>query len=504
MNIRWKEWIIIAGWILCSFMLLMPTLTGNMTTLLSAIVVMGFISLVIMDKCPAYLAFGILAPFGVSLWIVTQVPTIALVLLLCMIAISLRATVQRHGVRYMGRLEPLAMIFFLYLLVRYACDPVLPGYAIGVSNDITGFRSWFNCFINMIIFLCLGFAVTSLDDVQSLFRWLALFSLLFTIVFIGLMFAPGYELSAILKSMGIFVSTFSNGWRRFVFLPSMGTFLIMASLLPFLFHATSVQRRFYVVAGFAAIIAGGGRGSALFLLIIVGITLMLKRRLWAMASLCSAVVGLAVMANAMIGQWSASTETPWVRVMGAFSPGLSTDIGAMGTMEWRYIRWNRAIEDIKQHPWVGMGYGGIKDYFGAVSDITETSPDLDVERDVAIGATHNGYISLARNMGIPITVLFVVILIRRIRFHWRKARQVGHPDVLGEANIFLCAYLAGLMGVMIVSGDIMSPTIWVFLTLSFVVERLDSARNSSPSCCDLNKDGSVPVQIGVSPNARFS
>jgi O-antigen ligase len=410
---------------------------------------------------------------------VTQIPTIALVLMICIASIFMRASIITRALPYRGRLDPLVMIFFLYLIIRYASDPVLPGYALGISNDVTGFRSWLNHLIGLILFLSFGFLITSVEAVQKLFRWLVLFSLVFTILFLGLMFVPGQELSSILGKMGIFVTMFGNGWRRFVFLPAMGTFLITASLLPNLFLTTPFQRRLFTVIGILAVVAGGGRGSVLTLLLTVGIILILKKRSLAFGALVAAVIGLTIIANTLVGHWSTKTVTPIVRIMGSFSPALSTEIGAMGTMEWRYIRWKRAMEDIRQHPWVGMGYGGVKNYFGVLSDFQETSPDLDVERDVAIGATHNGFISAARNLGIPFTLLFAIIGLWRAYVHWRKLKPHHPAGLLPEAHIFLCSYLAVMVLGMTIGGDITLTVNWLFIALSFVVESLDSGLSSA-------------------------
>lgn len=498
MNVRWKEWLVIACGLVVTLVLLRFSLEGDRTILLYAIGVVGLISLIIRANCPACLAFGLLAPFSLPVAMVKQVPTLALVLILCIVAIGLRSVVQRRGIPYMGRLNSLIMIFYLYLCIRYACDPVLPGYSIGISNDITGFRSWFDHLIGLIAILSMGFIVTSNEDVQNLFHWISMFSLMFVAVFIGLMFVPSKELSAILESMRIFVTSFDNGWRRFVFLPGMGIFLIMAAMLTSLFRTPLGLRVFFIAAGLIAVVAGGGRGSVLSLVVMISIIWMIEKRYWALIFMFASVMTLAVMANAMVGYGQGRIVTPLVRVMGAFSSKLSTEIGAMETMEWRYARWNRAIEDIKQNPWGGMGYGGVKDYFGMLSDIQETSPDLAVERDVATGSTHNGYIASARNLGIPITILFVVIILLRIHVHWRHARKRALSDVLTEAHKFLCSYLVVTLLIMTVGGEVTSPTIWVFVALSFIVERLD-AELSATSGQALSKDGVAYVPALASP-----
>jgi len=299
------------------------------------------------------------------------------------------------------------------------------------------------------------------------------------------------------------VVKFGNGWRRFVFLPYMGIFMVMAYFLPALFRTTPGQGRLLVTLGLVAIIAGGNRASVYSILIMLVLMWVIRRKFLALGAMSAAVIGMILLSNVVLQKGWVDSETPWSRVLSAVSPKMAVEIGVMDPVEWRLIRWKRAIEDIKQHPWVGTGYGGLKGYFRMLSDIQETSADLDVDRDLATGSTHNGYLSAARNLGIPITVLFVLIVVVRMRVHWCKANPRSHPDaVLSEAHIFLCAYLAMILAVMMTGAEIRVPSLWVFIVLSIIVERLDSAHSSS-SCRDLNKDGAVPVQIGVLPNARF-
>lgn len=473
MNMRWKEWVIIISGLTATLMLLNTALSGQWTILLHAVWVVGLISLIVWGKYPAYLAFGILAPFGATLFGVIQIPTIALALTVCIASVGMRASIKAEGQPYLGRLDPLIIVYTSYLIIRYLSDPVLPGYALGLSNDVTGFRSWLNHLIGLALFFSLGFMIVTGRDLRAFFRWLVVFSIVFAVVFMGIMSVPGQALTSMLSKVGIFTASFDNGWRRFVFLPIMGTFLITAAMLPALFNSTPFKRHFYMGLGILAVIAGGGRGAVLTLLIIVGVILLLQRRRWLLGLLVAIIVGLSITADTMAEYWGNKTVTPIIRVMGSFSPALSTEIGAMATMEWRYVRWKRAIEDIKQHPWFGMGYGGVKGYFSALSDIQDPSAELSVELDVATGGTHNGYLSAARNLGIPITVLFVIIGIKRVFVHWHRIRQLKRNTILAEAHIYVCAYIIMMLIGMGIGGDITLASNWMFLALSFIVERLD-------------------------------
>jgi O-antigen ligase len=344
--------------------------------------------------------------------------------------------------------------------------------------------------------LTLGFLITTREDVQKLYSWLAIFSVIIAIVFIPLMFIPGQWLSDVLKEMGVFVTKFGNGWRRFVFLPTMGHFMMMAYWFPTLFRVTPLQARVLFGFGMVAVIAGGGRGAFFSVLIIFVVLSILRRKYLALCVMMLAFGGVILLSNALVQRGYGSSETPWIRVLSAVNPAMAHNIGVDDPIEWRIMRWKRAVEDIKLAPWIGMGYGGISGYFRMLSDVTATSRDLDLERDVATGTTHNGYISLARNLGIPITVLFIIIVLRRMWVHWRQGRRRDHPDkVFLEAHIFFCSYFAMMLAVMMTGAEIRTPVYWAFIALSFIIERLD--KESGQSMQTLSRDVTAQNPIAV-------
>jgi len=473
MNERWKEWLVIASGLAGTLMLLNAAVSGSWTPLLFTGFTILLVVLVVKANGPAYLAFGTLAPFGISLGIIQQVPALGLALMISVCGICLKTIIQGKSAPRLGRADWMIVLFYLYLLIRYCVDPVFPGKALGLSEDITGFRSWLDHLLSLIIYLFLGYCIATRADVLKLFRWLLVFAVIFAVIFLTIMFIPGMALSQFLANMGITPGEFDNGWRRFVFLPTMGLFMLMAYMLPTLFGTTPVQGRFLLVLGLIATIAGGNRGSTLALLVMMIVVWMLRKRRLAVAVLCACIAGLIMTVNMLHEQGWIRGGTPLDRVLSVFSPGISTEIGVMGTMEWRVMRWKRAMEDIKEHPWFGMGYGGLRGYFRLLSDVGNADAALEVERDVATGSTHNGYVSSARALGIPITLLFVVIMARRIMMHRRLAALHRlHDRELFEVHAFLCAYLIAMLCILMVGAEIRTPSVWLFIVLGLLVERL--------------------------------
>jgi O-antigen ligase len=382
-------------------------------------------------------------------------------------------------------------------------DPVLPGYAIGVGDDVTGFRSWLDHLIGLWCILLLGFFITSMVAVKQLFRSILAFSFFFAVIALIFMFIPSMALTQILKTIGVTTGEFSSGWRRFLFLPTMGQFMIVGCLLPSLFATTRPQKAVLLILGIASVIAGGNRGSALALLVITGTIWMLKRKPAAVIALIACSLGLILLANVIVKQGWGRTLTPWTRVMSAFSPSLSTDIGATGTIEWRIARWRRASEDIRTHPWFGMGYGGVRGYFRMMSNITDSDPDLEIERDVATGLTHNGYVSSARALGIPVTVIFILIMAARIRTHIKQAKRHRNGDAaFFEGHVFLCSYFVMMLFMLMFAAEIRYPTLWMFIALSLILERLkpDEPAGTGET---LNTDATARAQTPALPIARF-
>ncbi len=472
---RLVQVLVVIGGVATLLLLLRSVMLGFWLPILGAVAFVGVLAMVVRARHPAYLAFGVLVPFGITLPFVSGLPILGLVLAL---GIAERAARYATGgtAPSIRSWDGLAMIFHLSLLGIYLRDPALPGVALGLSQDITGFRSWLDHAMDFGLLVFLGHLITSRQDVSSLFRWLRRWALVFAVAFMVLMFVPSWRLTLFLKQSSVFVSYFGNGWRRFVFLPTMGMFLLLSALLPTLFDISCFRARLLVPVGLAAIIAGGNRGSIVGLLVQLGVISLRKGKFIALSALAMLVALSMLAANALLEHNLVGIENPLMRVMTTFSPKLAEASGSLGTMEWRMVRWRRAVEDIRKHPWAGLGYGGVSDYFALLSPRGGPTEELAVERDLATGSTHNGYISAARALGIPITVMFVLLLPYRIYRHWRLAGAcLASERLMGEAHLFICSYLAMFSCMLLVSAEIRAPVLWFFIGLGFILENMGNA-----------------------------
>jgi hypothetical protein len=160
-----------------------------------------------------------------------------------------------------------------------------------------------------------------------------------------------------------------------------------------------------------------------------------------------------------------------LRVLSLVSPRVATLTRAGETVIWRQKRWERAMVDIYRRPWIGYGYGGLERAF-----IYGSRAGYDaarVEIDVVSGSVHNGFIAGARALGVPALALFLVILIGRTYSSARLAFQLSPSDPeRSELHCLVFAQLAAFVPAIYIGVDLNSPTVWFYLFLSILVERL--------------------------------
>jgi len=447
---------------------------------------------------PAYLAFGILAPVSITLPFVRLFPTYAVVLGLCVLAaFGRRVVAAGPGVTPLRSYDRLTLIFYGYLLVRYLMHPVLPGYALGLSEDITGFRSWFDHLIGFATVLFLGYLLRTRDDLRRCCRWLLVAAFVFTAISVPLMFIPSLALTRVLHTLGVYIVYFSNGWRRFVFLPGLGVILLSASLLPRAFGLRPWIARLLLPFGVMAIVAGANRSSLLAVLTMVVAIWIVQRRYLRVVLLAAMVAALVWAVDVAYQRRLLTVDHPFIRLMGVFNPRITDESGGAETIEWRLMRWRRALEDIRNHPWVGVGYGVLPEFFAVTSEYRSLSPELEVERDLATGSTHNGYISAARSLGIPAVVLFAIIMGREVWRCLRAGRRLAARPEEAELHLFLGSYLLMYLAVLWMAAEIRNPPIWLFLALSMSANRLAEHAPSAEAPAAVTGGEAVPGPVPV-------
>jgi O-antigen ligase len=175
-------------------------------------------------------------------------------------------------------------------------------------------------------------------------------------------------------------------------------------------------------------------------------------------------------------------QTGFLRPLALVSPALTEATGGDRNIEWREIRWQRALEEIRKHPIVGVGYGGLEN--ALISDIQSAEEGQDM--DLATGGVHNGFIAVALALGIPAAILFLFILVRQMILNGFRAFSLRSRDpVLADAHAFVCANLLASVGGMFIGSDVNDPMIWFYFALGLVISQLRRAEGkkvvSAPS-----------------------
>jgi O-antigen ligase len=163
--------------------------------------------------------------------------------------------------------------------------------------------------------------------------------------------------------------------------------------------------------------------------------------------------------------------TGFLRSLALVSPDLSEVTGGDATLEWREVRWQRGLDEIRKHPLVGIGYGGLEN---ALTSDTQTE-DEGEDMSLVTGGVHNGYISGALALGIPAALLFIYILISQIFVNAQRAFTLHDVDpVIAEVHCFVCAFLLAYAAAIFIGTDVNGPIIWFFLGLGLFVRQLRS------------------------------
>ena len=269
------------------------------------------------------------------------------------------------------------------------------------------------------------------------------------------------------------IAFYGNGLRRFVMLPTMGLTIVAAALLPAAFSVKPGWQMFLLGIGVLDVLAGGNRTSFIGLLVLVSAIFILKRRYITLISSLLVVLLVALAVNSLCRSGVISMTGPFVRVFGLFNQEISLTTGGEGNIDWRLMRWERAIKDISERPFFGYGYGGMQGYMSSLSQFRENSEEFDLERDMATGSTHNGYLSAARAFGIPAALLCAFILMRQCYRHFSKAKALfGVNPLLFEWHALIHGLLLVFLQALLFSCEIRLPDIWLYVGIGFIVFHL--------------------------------
>jgi O-antigen ligase len=276
-------------------------------------------------------------------------------------------------------------------------------------------------------------------------------------------------LAILFTRLGMYVDRFDNGFLRFVVLPQFGVILFSLALFPNLLKLNHLARWAFVMLGFSAVFLGGNRSTFGAALIVVIAIPLLRRKVRLAAATAGVILAVAVggfFAGTVISQLP---QTGIFRPLALLSPALSRATSADANLEWRMIRWQRAMDEIREHPLIGIGYGGLENVFE--SDFQ--SEDESVDMSLVTGSVHNGYLASALALGIPASLLFIYILSSQIIANARRgwSLQKADPEV-AEAYSFVCAMLLAYAPSILIGTDINDPGIWFFFALGLFIRQM--------------------------------
>jgi O-antigen ligase len=436
-----------------------------------AVCAVGLALLIVTPGYVPLLAFGLLSPVALPLPFIVNFPFLlfALGILILKYWLERGLTIHRKFTP-ISTLNWACALFFVWVFLRYCINPSIPNL-MGIGTNVTGFRAWLSYGLCFGLMFFLGRFVNNREGLLKLIVWMAFVSAFFAIAFLAATFSNNIRVASLLAYFGVYITQSEVGSIRFVVLPGFGLILLSLALLPNLLKLKWSMRICFVVLGVAAVFIGGNRSSFGGALIsLITIPLLRRKFLWA-----TATVGF-VLVVAVGGYFAGPTlsrlpHIGFLRPLALVSPDLAQATDAANTLEWREERWQRAIEEIQDHPLIGRGYGGVEDAL-AVGDAQETE-ELSKETSLATGGVHNGYLACSLALGIPAAVFFVFLLISQIITNAICAYGLEKEDpIVSEAHCWVCTFLLINAADVFIAADLNDPMIWFFMALGLFLIQL--------------------------------
>lgn len=145
------------------------------------------------------------------------------------------------------------------------------------------------------------------------------------------------------------------------------------------------------------------------------------------------------------------------------------------SVQSRVLLADMANEMIKQHPWIGVGFG---DYHAAAYGYHPASfafVSADYQLSLQQLVVHNHYLLLAAELGIPATLFFVYLLWRFARLAWPLERWRSAP--MFALAVGLCAAIVG-QGVFFNSDNYYADTrVFLFWLCAGILQALSLQRD---------------------------
>jgi O-antigen ligase len=449
----------------------------------STLVIVG--GLVLMPGHVPLLVFALLVPFSLPVPFVWNFPFLMIGLGICAVKHWMQGGLRLRGLRrnneeaaHFSTINLPIAFFMAWVFVRYCIKPSLPN-VLGWGTDVTGFRAWLSYALAFGVVFYTGRLLAGRAGLLKCMHWLVYVSVLFILVLLPATLSKSQAVAIFFFRLGMFVTSFDNGMLRFVALPEFGLFLLSLLFLPSLVKFSRTNWCILFVLGLAAVILGGNRSSLGMALIIVTVIPLLRHKFMHFAIIAGSAVAISAAVYFAGPTLSQLPHTGFLRALGLVSPELSDVTGGDSNMEWREVRWQRALEEIRQHPLIGVGYGGLENALLTDFQSEEENEDM----TLATGGVHNGYIAGTLALGIPAALLFVGILVSQIFLTGTRgfALQTSDP-VLADAHVFVCANLLAFAAGMLIGWDLNDRLLWFYIALSVFVRQLrrESLRKPAP------------------------
>lgn len=247
--------------------------------------------------------------------------------------------------------------------------------------------------------------------------------------------------------------------------------------LPFaLVLAAEVRKRWqrYTVYALAVVVTGSiltslSRGGLVALAVIVLVTILLPARAIFRSRAQKLAVLLVVLCGFVISFQAASNE---------LAPRFASIFASSDTGSGRLNEWLAAWGAIKEHPGLGLGYGGFK---AQSNDRMLDTPGVDFSnfRLRPEGSeAHNAYIGTAADLGIPGLVLFIGLIASTMRAARRTARAAalaGDQFIARVANALTVSLIGWSIAALFLSSETSRP-FWILVGLSLALPRLIRTR----------------------------
>jgi O-antigen ligase len=458
--------------------------TENYALLVFAGTLVVVATLVFMPGYIPLFVFGLLMPFSLPVPFVWNFPFLMLALGICGVKYWLqRGLESRQNLQRSIRLKAVSItvaLFFTWVFLRYCMKPAFPNL-MGWGANVTGFRAWLNYALSFGVLFALGRVIANRADIVRLVHWLAYVSIFFILIFVPVSLSKSMALAGVFVQLGMSAGALDNGMVRFVALPEFGLILLSLLLLPNLLKLSRAGWWFVFALAAMAIVLGANRGSLGMAFVIVMVIPVLRRKLLQTVIVTGSVLLLSAVAYFAGPTLSQLPHTGVLRVFGLMSPALAESTGGNADLEWREVRWQRGLEEIRKHPVIGVGYGGLENALG--SDIITEEDSKDVS--VATGTVHNGYIASAVALGVPAALLFLFVFLTQIFGNARRGWALQRADpVAADLHCLVCANLLAYAASIFIGTDTNDPFFWFLIGLGLIarqVKRQERRKTVAPA-----------------------